>query len=219
MKWLVLALMLWTAAAAAQPNGILLVAKPGLPDPNFSETVVLVAWTEDGSTVGVVLNRPSGERLADVAPTWPGAADFKEPLYSGGPVMRQVVVALFDSADEPKAKAFRVLPHVYLSMHPGNLEPLIARQPGATSGRMRLYAGFSGWAPRQLEAEIDRGTWYSMRATADLLFRKDTSGMWQELVEKARGARADTVPVPFDILVPCFACFASSSPSPHSLPP
>jgi putative transcriptional regulator len=98
-------------------------------------------------------------------------------------------------------------------MHPGNLEPLIARQSGATSGRMRLYAGFSGWAPRQLEAEVDRGTWYSVRATEELLFRKDTSGMWQELVEKARGApRADTAPAPFDILVPCFACFASSSP-------
>jgi len=190
-----------------------------MPDPNFSETVVLVTWTEDASTVGVVLNRPSVRRLVDIAPTWSGAEDFKEQIYSGGPVMRQVLVAVFESQNEPKERAFRVLPHLYISMHPGNLEPLIARQSGATSGRMRLYAGFSGWAPRQLEAEIDRGTWYSMRATADLLFRKDTSGMWQELVEKARGARADTVPVPFDILVPCFACFASSSPSPHSLPP
>ena len=201
MKAFLLAFLLWTAVAMAQPNGILLVAKPGLPDPNFSEAVVLVTWTEDGSTVGLILNRPSSRRLVDVAPTWPGAANFREPLYSGGPVMRQVVVALFDSPDEPKAKAFRVLPHVYLSMHPGNLELLIARP----SERMRLYAGFSGWAPRQLEAEVDRGTWYSMRATEDLLFRKNTSGMWQELVEKARGS-------PRAILVPCFACFASSSP-------
>lgn len=212
MKALACAFLLWTGATMAQPNGILLVAKPDLPDPNFSEAVVLVAWTEDGSTVGVILNRPSGQSLVDVAPMWPGAADFKSPLYLGGPVMRQVVVALFSSPEEPKAKAFRVLPHVYLSMHPGNLEPLIAHP----AERMRLYSGFSGWAPRQLEAEVDRGTWYSVRATEDLIFRKDTSGMWQELVEKARGGpRADTAPAAFDILVPCFACFASSSAAPR----
>ncbi len=103
-------------------------------------------------------------------------------------------MALFASPDEPKAKAFRVLPHVYLSMHPGNLEPLIARRSSGTPGRMRLYSGFSGWAPRQLEAEIDRGTWYMVRATEDLLFRKDTAGMWQELVEKSRGAPRASAP-------------------------
>ena len=185
MKWCLLLLGLFTAAAIAQPNGILLVARPDMPDPNFSETVVLVTWTEDASTVGVILNRPSRQRLVDIAPSWPGAEDFKQQIYAGGPVMRQVLVAVFESQDEPKARAFRALPHVYLSMHPGNLEPLIARSPA----RMRLYAGFSGWAPRQLESEVDRGTWFMLRATEDVIFRKDTAGMWRELVEKAQGSR------------------------------
>lgn len=184
-RWLLVFLALLAGSACAQPNGILLVARPGMPDPNFSETVVLVTWTEDSSTVGVILNRPSARRLADVAPDWPGADDFKQPVYAGGPVMRQVLVALFESADEPKARAFRVLPHLYISMHPANLEPLIARAPA----RMRLYAGFSGWAPRQLESEVERGTWFMLRATEDVIFRKDTAGMWQELVEKAQGSR------------------------------
>jgi len=178
-------LLLAASSAFAQPNGILLVAKPGMPDPNFSETVVLVAWAEDSSTVGVILNRPSMQQLVDIAPNWPGAVDFKQPIYSGGPVMRQVLVALFESKEEPKARAFRVLPNLYLSMHPGNLEPLVARPPA----RLRLYAGFSGWAPRQLESEVDRGTWFMLRATEDVIFRKDTTGMWQELVEKAQGSR------------------------------
>jgi putative transcriptional regulator len=186
VKALACALLLWTAAAAAQPNGILLVARPDLVDPNFKETVVLVTRVNDGATVGVVLNRPSSRHLVDVAPNWPGAGEFTEPLYAGGPVMREVVIALFNSPQEPKAPAFRVLPHVYLSMHPGNLEPLIAHP----AGPMRLYAGFSGWAPRQLEAEVDRGGWFTMRATEDLIFRKDTSGMWQELAQRAQGARA-----------------------------
>jgi len=185
MRWALVVLLLAASSAFAQPNGILLVAKPGMPDPNFSETVVLVAWAEDSSTVGVILNRPSMQQLVDIAPNWPGAVDFKQPIYSGGPVMRQVLVALFESKEEPKARAFRVLPNLYLSMHPGNLEPLVARPPA----RMRLYAGFSGWAPRQLESEVDRGTWFMLRATEDVIFRKDTTGMWQELVEKAQGSR------------------------------
>jgi putative transcriptional regulator len=184
-RWSLLLLACMTGAALAQPNGIVLVAKPGLPDANFSETVVLVARTDDEATVGVILNRPSAQRLVDVAPSWPGAQNLTQPLYTGGPVMRQVVVALYASEEVPKAKAFRVLPQVYLSMHPANLEPLVA-QPSA---RMRLYAGFAGWAPRQLEAEMASGSWYVLRATEELVFRKDTSGMWSELVERARGAR------------------------------
>jgi len=133
----------------------------------------------------VILNRPTTLRLSELVPRWPGADRFTEPLYSGGPVMRQVVVALYASEEVPQAKAFRVLPQVYLSMHPANLEPLVA-QPGT---RMRLYAGFSGWAPRQLEAEMASGSWYVLRATEELVFRKDTTGMWNELVERARGAR------------------------------
>jgi putative transcriptional regulator len=70
-------------------------------------------------------------------------------------------------------------------MHPANIEALLAR-PGA---RVRLYAGFSGWAPEQLERELDSGSWYVMRAKEELLFRRDTSTLWDELVEQARGAR------------------------------
>ena len=205
MRWALVVLLLAASSTFAQPNGILLIAKPGMPDPNFSETVVLVAWAEDYSTVGVILNRPSVQSLVDIAPNWPGAADFKQQIYSGGPVMRQVLVALFESTDQPKARAFRVLPKVYMSMHPENLEPLLARPPE----RMRLYAGFSGWAPRQLESEVDRGTWYMVRATEDVIFRKDTTGMWRELVEKAQGSRtfldSDTrfaARAPLDILGP-----------------
>ena len=183
-RWLLL--LAWFAAPVlAQPNGILLVAKPGLPDPNFSETVVLVARTDDAATVGVILNRPSVRRLVDIAPTWPGAEDFNESIYDGGPVMRQVLVAVYVTEDAPRGPAFRVLPNIYLTMHPANLEPLIAQR----SARMRLYAGFSGWAPSQLEAEMQSDSWYVLRATEDVIFRKDTRGMWSELVERARGAK------------------------------
>jgi putative transcriptional regulator len=170
----------------AQSNAVVLVAKPGLTDPNFRETVVLVTRAQDAATLGVILNRPTQQRLAELAPGFSGAESFPEPLYAGGPVMQQVVVALFFSETAPKDAAFQVLPDIYLTLHPRNIEALLAEP----RERVRLYAGFSGWAPRQLEAEIDAGGWYALRATESLLFRKETSNMWRELVEKARGSRA-----------------------------
>ena len=176
-RWLaVLAAILASAVAAQQdqpPNGILLVAKPGLVDPNFRETVVLVTQSSDSSTVGVILNRPTPQKHEKTG----------EALYFGGPVMREVLVALFRSDRTPDASAFHVLKGVYLTMHPHNIDLLLA-QPGQ---RYRLYAGFSGWAPGQLEGELQRDGWYVLPANEELLFRKDTAGMWDELVKKARG--------------------------------
>jgi putative transcriptional regulator len=187
--WMCFLSLLITAAAWAQqdaPNALLLIAKPGLPDPNFSETVVLVTQSVNADTVGVVLNRPISLHLEELAPQLPGAARYKQPLHAGGPVMRQVIVALFRSEDAPKAAAFHVLKNLYLSMHPANISALL-EQPGQ---RFRLFAGFSGWAPGQLESEMRSDTWYVLPAREELLFRKDTSGMWRELVEKVRGGRA-----------------------------
>jgi putative transcriptional regulator len=178
------------APAAAQPleppNGVLLVAKPSLADPNFREAVVLVTQSRDSSTVGVILNRPTTLSARELLPETPGVESYEEPVYFGGPVMRQTVVALFRSRSVPPASAFHILKGVYLSMHPANIEPLLSR-PGQ---RYRLYAGFAGWAPRQLESELERDSWYLLPASEALVFRKDTRGMWSELIEKARGGRA-----------------------------
>ena len=172
MKRLLL-LFLVSTSAAAQPNALLLVAKPDLVDPNFRESVVLVTQTDDGSTVGVILNRPTAAKHPQTG----------ETLYSGGPVMREVTVALFRAEQAPQAPAFPVLKGIYLTMHPQNIEPLVVQR----GGNYRLYRGFSGWAPGQLDSEMQREGWYLLPANAELLFRKDTAGMWQELVRKARG--------------------------------
>lgn len=163
-----------SAAQQAQPaNGVLLVARPDMRDPNFSRTVVLVTQAEDGHTVGVVLNRPMQARHEG------------HPLWFGGPVLPRSVIALFAAASPPDAPAFHVLERVYLSMHPQNIDALLAR-PGA---RVRLYAGFAAWIPRQLERELRQDAWYVLPAAEELLFRDDARGLWEELVARAQGAR------------------------------
>lgn len=177
------ALVLSCAGAGAQqdgpPNAVLLVAKPGMVDRNFRQTVVLVTQAADGSTVGVILNRPSAARHETTG----------ETVYSGGPVMPQVTVALFRTESVPQEAAFPVLKGVYLSMHPANVDALLARRDGS----YRLYAGFAGWAPRQLESEMARDGWYMLPAGEDVLFRTDTSGLWQELIERARARKGPHV--------------------------
>jgi putative transcriptional regulator len=169
-------LLVALGAAAQQdlpPNSLLLIAKPGLEDANFGRSVVLVTQAPDYSTVGVILNRPTSVRYQG------------QPIWAGGPVMRQVVVAVFRSEQTPKDAAFHVLKNVYLSMHPQIVDALIADD----KARYRLYAGFSGWAPRQLESEFGRDGWYVLPADEATVFREDMGGLWEELVARAAKPR------------------------------
>ncbi|MDW8469100.1 MAG: YqgE/AlgH family protein [Burkholderiales bacterium] len=170
-----------TAQTLPPANGLLLVAKPGLLDPNFRRTVVLVTQAEDASTVGVILNRPLREPLSRFLPDEPAVANYKDRVFEGGPVMRRVVVALFQSETVPAAPAFHVLRGLWLTMHPRNIRELLA-DPGR---RYRLFSGFSGWAPGQLESELARDGWYVLRADVETVFRRNTEGMWEELLRKA----------------------------------
>jgi len=183
-----LALLFSGAALAQAPNSLLLIAKPTLLDPNFSRTVVLVTQAEDASTVGVILNRPAPAKLAEFLPKEPTAANYKDRVYQGGPVMRQVILAVFRAPTPPAAPAFPVLKGIYLTMHPDNIKALLA-DPARS---YRIYAGFSGWAPRQLESEFVRDGWYVLPADAATVFRKETEGMWEELVRKATRPKPTT---------------------------
>lgn len=168
-------------------NGIFLIAKPTLTDPNFARTVVLVTQTEDASTVGVIINRPSTLSLSQFLSQEYSTKNYRDPIFLGGPVMRQAIVAVYRSDTAPEAAAFHVLKNIYLTMHADNLKRMLA-DPEA---KYRLYAGFSGWAPRQLESEFTRDGWYVLPADEAMLFRQSTEGMWEELVERAasRGPR------------------------------
>jgi len=188
MKALVLALVCLLAPACAHAqqhlpaNGVLLVAKPSLTDPNFSQTVVLVTQTEDGGTVGVIINRPTTLKLSQFLSEELPTGNYREPIFFGGPVMLKAIVSVFRSETPPAAPAFHVLKDVYLTMHPDNIERLLKD----ATARYRIYAGFSGWIPRQLASEMMRDGWYFLPADEATVFREKTDGLWEELVEQAK---------------------------------
>jgi len=172
------------AASAQQSdpaNGLFLIAKPGLVDPNFRQTVVLVTQAQDYSTVGVIINRPLELKLERLLRDDPLGSRYRDAVFFGGPVMPQVIVALFRSESAPQAPAFHVLKGLYLSLHPQNLRRLLE----GSGTRYRLYSGFAGWAPRQLQSEMQRNGWYVLPADLETIFRKNMDGVWQELVQRA----------------------------------
>jgi putative transcriptional regulator len=182
------ALALGAAAAGAQElpdRGFFLVAKPSILDPNFSRTVVLIAHAPDGGTVGVILNRPTKQSLADILPGNAQLARFTEPLYFGGPVERMALFAAF-RGDASPGESFPVIEDVHIALHPETVEQLLRKPPAA----LRFFVGYAGWAPGQLKGELGRGDWWIVSADADTVFRKDTATLWDDLARRARSVTA-----------------------------
>jgi putative transcriptional regulator len=170
------------AEDAALANGIFLVAKPELPDPNFRETVILITQPVAGSgPLGVIVNRPLAARLSDAMPGAGAIPESANQIYAGGPVARNRVLFLVRSR-EPAERSLRVLDDVYLSGDP-DLPAKIARGE-LKAETYRAFVGYSGWAQRQLQAEIAAGGWYLTPADADTIFASDASSVWPALIKR-----------------------------------
>ncbi len=167
-----------TGAERLSP-GTLLVASDKLGDPNFAETIVyLVRRDADEGTLGVVLNRPMDLTLAKAFPSMHANAD---PVYDGGPVSPDAVQALLKTTDKP-ADAEHISGDVYAVVHKTLLEKSItARLPRE---KFRVYLGYAGWGPGQLENEIQQGAWSTMR-TSKYVFDSDPATLWQRLKRDA----------------------------------
>lgn len=169
-------------AAESQANAIFLVARRDLNDPNFRETVVLVTHPPRGAPFGVIINRPLDQPLAEVFPDQPSLKGRKEVLYFGGPVARQGLVFLVRSPNPPQG-VMMVLRNVFFTSDVELIEKLFKRKDPLAG--LRVFAGYSGWAPGQLQNEIARGGWHVVPADAESVFDKDPAGLWPELIERA----------------------------------
>jgi putative transcriptional regulator len=177
------------AIAQQGERGFFLVAKPSLLDPNFQRTVVLVANAPDGATLGVIINRPLRQSLANILPGNPTLAKFTEPLFFGGPVEPVGLFAVFRAQEVP-GKTLPVVDDLHLALLPPTVEQLLLKPPE----QVRFFNGYSGWAPGQLANELQRGDWWVFDANPDTVFRKDTSTLWDELSSRARSITAHALP-------------------------
>jgi putative transcriptional regulator len=175
-------------------NGILLVAKPELADPNFRQTVLLITQpVAGGGPLGVVLNRPTEVRLAEARPEAGTGAEQFDYVYAGGPVAMSRILFLVHSEARIE-NGLRVLDNVYLSADPQLLKTIVAGDLKVKA--LRTYAGYAGWAPRQLQAEITAGGWYVLPADAETIFSTEAADLWHNLIRKITLRSAQFVPHP-----------------------
>jgi putative transcriptional regulator len=170
-------------------RGSLLIAAPQLLDPNFRRTVVLVADHGDEGAMGVILNRPSGMTVADAAPDLEPLVGGESPIFAGGPVQPTsgVVLAEVAEADEP------VFGDVVLVPGLGELADVI---DGA--GSVRVFAGYAGWGPGQLDDELGRDDWILEPARASDVFSEDPDALWGSVLERKGGQYALLARMPDD---------------------
>lgn len=155
-------------------RGQLLIASATMTDPNFARSVVLlVRDEEDGGTFGLVLNRPLEISVADACGDQIDAAKQVEtPLNQGGPCQGPFT-ALHASAQvggEP------VVEGVWFSAEQPQIESLLWHD----SRPVKYMAGYAGWSPSQLDAEIDSGAWVLMPALAEHVFELRPN-LWHKL--------------------------------------
>jgi putative transcriptional regulator len=155
--------------------GTLLVASDKLGDPNFAETVILITRRDENEgTLGLVLNRQADITLAKAFPKLHANAD---PVYEGGPVSPDAVQGLLRSGSKPD-DAEQVVGSIYSVVHKALLEKSISSHLAAA--KFRVYLGYAGWGPGQLENEIRQGAWTTAYGT-QYVFDSEPDSLWDRL--------------------------------------
>jgi putative transcriptional regulator len=163
--------------------GTLLVAAPGLLDPNFRRTVVYVIEHRDEGTLGVVLNRPSDVAVREVLPAWAPHTTRPKAVFVGGPVDSKTALCLaaFRPGHDPASVGGVVAVRgpvalVDLDSDPDRLAP---RLKG-----LRVFAGYAGWNSGQLAGEIGRGDWILVPALPDDVLAVGSNDLWGRVLRR-----------------------------------
>lgn len=181
--------------------GSLLVAMPALTDPSFAGTVVYVLDHSGSGTLGVVLGRPSQVEIRDVLPGWCDLAVDPGVFHVGGPCETDTALCLAVSAAAPPAGAAwggsplrRVAGDVCLVDLDSDPADVRAQLRG-----LRVFAGYAGWSPGQLAAEITEGAWACVPGRPeDVLSRASGPQLWRAVMGRQSGRLAVLSSAPAD---------------------
>ncbi len=173
-------------------RGQLLIAGPGLLDPNFRRTVVLIVEHTDEGALGLVLNRPSETSVREAIPELEELVDLDERVYIGGPVQPSAVIVLaeFEDATDAALIAFDDVGVLATGSAPD--------EPVAGLRRGRAFVGHSGWGPGQLDSELERGDWILEPAQNEDAFSASALDLWPTVLTRKGGSYALVARMPSD---------------------
>ena len=163
-------------------QGQLLLDSGQLGGSFFQRTVVLICKHDAEGAFGLVLNRPLGKLAGELI-----IADLPElikssPLFLGGPVQPGALSYLHTDSFIPEAD---VLPNVSLGHSLDDL--LEIGESFSPAKKVRLFAGYAGWSPGQLEGEMKRKSWLTFPASPDLVFATPPEQLWQQVLHLKGG--------------------------------
>jgi putative transcriptional regulator len=167
-------------------RGRLLVAAPILNDPNFHRTVVLVAEHGEDGAMGLVLNRPTDTAVGEALPELAALAGETDPVYVGGPVALESVLAVaeLDDPDDASELLFGAVGFV--------------QEPDVPVQRGRIFVGYAGWTAGQLEAELEEESWLVLDAEPADVFAPNAEELWSSVLARQGGKLALLARMPPD---------------------
>lgn len=172
-------------------KGQLLISGGGLFDPDFRHTVVLIGEHSADGAVGVVLNRPLNIIVAEAIPSFAALVPPGELLFQGGPVRPSTPVVLGDLVD-PELIDVPAFGSV------GFMVEEISPELRSQIRRARVFVGYSGWGPGQLESELDRDAWIVEPAREDDVFTDAPELLWSRVLGRMGPHYQRLARVPFD---------------------
>jgi len=180
---------------SASTTGRLLVATPVINDPNFDRTVVLMLQhDETDGAVGIVINRPTETEVVDVLPEWGGLVGAPTVVFAGGPVSVESAIALGGTAGATSPPGWTRVVHDIGTV---DLE-LPFDQVGPHVSAARLYAGYAGWGPGQLEGEIEVGAWFVVDALPGDALTDAPHELWSAVLRRQPDNRSWFANYPVD---------------------
>jgi putative transcriptional regulator len=162
-------------------RGRLLLAGPNLQEPNFFRTVVLMIDHDENGALGVVLNRPTDYPVTSALPDWAPFSSEPDVVFVGGPVAPETAIALGrrTGSDAP-ADWSRVVGDI------GMIDLGATPLPGVLVD-VRVFAGYAGWAPGQLEGELAVEAWLVLDATTSDVTTAHPDDLWAEVLRRQPG--------------------------------
>lgn len=177
-------------------KGRLLVATPPLEDPNFDRTVVYVLEHHDEGALGVVINRPIDEQLDEPLERWMELQSDPSLVFAGGPVETEALIALARTTGD-------ITDDDHLAPVNGEIASAdLAADPVMMAGSitaLRVFRGYSGWGPGQLEGEIEAGAWLVLDPEPDDLFSAEPGDLWRTVLRRQPGRLAWLADAPDDL--------------------
>jgi putative transcriptional regulator len=177
--------------------GRLLVATPGLTDPNFERSVVLLVSHDSTGALGVVLNRATEVTVSDVLPDgWQILAAEPAVVFEGGPVQPEAALCLGRTKPGQKTvpdgfhRVDGMVGTVDLSGDPTRLLGCV--------NEVRVFAGYAGWSAGQLETEVKAGGWFLFDALPGDAFMTRPDDLWQMVLRRQGGIIAAVAVFPSD---------------------